>query len=398
MTDKYLSFNARTNGYTFANIGFFYGLGGAILSAVYSLILFDIFQDASIVGLYSSAFAVIAMLFAMFSSEIFKLLPKSKIFPLALVVVSATVLGMMFQPSAASFITLDVIRECAWSLLNMCLVLFMAEFAGNAGIARVNGRYYTLNNLGSIIAPLIALRVASMMDDIRAPLLLVSLVMLIALFYFKNYKITAADKKALPPKPKHAVRKVFENLREYLSDPNLTRAYVINFGYYAIRSIRNLYVPLAVIEAGFSKDTLGILLALGTIPFALLATPISRLARKYGAKWLLIFGYAGFAALAFTASFSTGLLLLGLFIAWQIPNAVSEPIRELPFYAATNKAQRSKFVGIFLTAKYLSGVLGPLLAAMVIFTSGRLGAVWILAAVIGLLAAYLSRTLKHTPQ
>jgi MFS family permease len=388
--DKYISFNTKTNGYTFANIGFFYGLGGAIFSTIYSLILFEIFGDASIVGLYSAAFAV----FAMFSSEIFRLLPKTKILPLALLTIIITTFGMVFQPSAGSFIALDIFREFGWALLIMSLTLFMSEFAGAPGISKVSGRYYTLNNLGSIIAPVVALRFATMADDIRAPLVLVSVVMLLALFYYRNYKITAADKRALPKPPFETLRKVFGNLREFAGRPELARAYAASFGYYAVQALRGLYVPLAVVGAGFSKDTLGLVLAIGTIPFAILAAPSNALAKRLGAGRVLAAGFVAYSALALFASFSTGMLMLALFVAWQIPNSVIEPIKELPFHSGTSKSEKSKFMGVFQTSKYLAKVLSPLAGAGIIFVCGTLSSVWFLAAALGLASAYLARGIK----
>ncbi|MDR0319360.1 MAG: hypothetical protein LBH81_01320 [Rickettsiales bacterium] len=392
--DKYLSFSGRTSGYTFANIGLFYGLGGAIFSTVYSLILFDIFKDASLVGLYSAAFAVITMLFAMFSSEIFRLLPKARILPLSLMMIIVATFGMVFQPSAGSFIALDVFREFGWALLIMSLTLFMAEFAGDAGIAKVSGRYYTLNNLGSIVAPVVALRFATMTNDIRAPLVLVSAVMLVALLYYRNYKITAADKRTLPAPLFHTIRKIFGNLREFAGNETLVRAYAASFGYYATQSLRALYVPLAVVGAGFSKDALGMVLAIGTVPFALLAGPSTALARKIGTGRLLAIGFVSFALPALFASCSSGMLMLALFVLWQIPNSVVEPIKELPFHAATTKAEKTRFVGIFQTAKYLAKVMGPLLGAAVIYITGNLASVWVLAALLALAAAYITRNIN----
>ncbi|MDR2685161.1 MAG: MFS transporter [Rickettsiales bacterium] len=394
MADKYISYSQKTNGYTFANIGFFYGFGGSILSSVYSLILLDIFKDPAIVGLYSAAFAVIAMLFSMFSSEIFRLLPKAKILPGACVAIIVSVFMMAFQPSAGSFIVLDVIRECAWALFVTSLTLFMTDFAVGKNVEKVFGRYYVLNNIGSIVAPIIALRMASYFGNARATLMLVSLVFMCALLYYKNYRVTAEDKRARVAPPKKTLAKVFGNLFAYLSNRELVKAYIVMFVYYAIRALRSLYVPIAVLSAGFSKDTLGLVLAIGTIPFALLAVPANRVAMRAGPSRLLMLGYITYAAFAFIASVSSGMMLLGLFAIWQISNAISEPIKELPFYNTANKSEQLRFVGIFGTAKYLASVLSPLLGAGVIMLTGSVGCVWILAGAIGLGGAWVASSIK----
>lgn len=393
-SDKYISYNSKTSGYTFANIGLFYGLAGTIFSAVYSLILFEIFGNASVVGLYSAAFAGIATMFALFSSEIFRLLPKAKILPISIITIIVATFGMVFQPSAGSFIALDIVREVGWSLLSMSLSLLMIDFSGMNNIARVQGRYYTLYNLGSIIAPIIAMRIATIFGNERAPLVLVSLTLLIALLYYNKHHITALDKAAKPARAKKTLKKIFGNFREFVRGPGLPAAYAMSFGYYAIQTLRSLYVPIIVIQAGFTKDTLGLVLALGTIPFALLASPISKLSNRIGAWKLLMFGFAAYAAAACFASISTGVMLLGLFVLWQLPNAIIEPLKELPFYAAANRAQQTKFIGIFRTSKYLAGVIAPLLAAATIALSGATSSVWLLAATIGFAVALIAHRVK----
>ena len=58
MSDKYLSISKKVSGFSFANLGLFTGFAGAIISAIYSLVLLDIFKDPAIVGLYVSGYFV----------------------------------------------------------------------------------------------------------------------------------------------------------------------------------------------------------------------------------------------------------------------------------------------------------------------------------------------------
>jgi predicted MFS family arabinose efflux permease len=297
---------------------------------------------------------------------------------------------MVFQVSQGSFIALDVVRECSWALLSMCLTLFMAEFAGPIGVAQVSGRYYTLNNIGSLIAPVIALQVAVIFGNDRVPLILVSIIMLIALFYFKDYRVVAADKNAKIATADKTVKKIFGNFREFAKNKSLVNAFITNYGYYAIYSIRSLYVPISVVEAGFTKDILGFILMIGTLPFVLLASPISKFAKKHGCKWILSIGFIAFAICAMMATFSGGLFLLGLFVLWQIPNAMLEPVKELPFYSNATKSQQSKFVGIFKTSSYLAKVITPLIGAFAIWLTGYTASVWLVAAAFAIIAAKFS--------
>jgi cyanate permease len=71
----------------------------------------------------------------------------------------------------------------------------------------------------------------------------------------------------------------------------MLRAYAINFGFYSLRAMRYLYVPIVVIENGFSRDTLGWVLSIGIIPYLLLSDLMARLVRRFGKKIWLVIGF-----------------------------------------------------------------------------------------------------------
>ena len=79
-SEKYLSMKKSVNGFSFANLGFFYGFGNSIIGAVYSLVLFDIFKNSSVVGIYTSLSYGFVMLLALSTGEFFRRFTKTRIF------------------------------------------------------------------------------------------------------------------------------------------------------------------------------------------------------------------------------------------------------------------------------------------------------------------------------
>jgi hypothetical protein len=49
-SEKYLSMKKSVNGFSFANLGFFYGFGGGVICAVYALCLMDMDQSCDGIG------------------------------------------------------------------------------------------------------------------------------------------------------------------------------------------------------------------------------------------------------------------------------------------------------------------------------------------------------------
>ena len=169
----------------------------------------------------------------------------------------------------------------------------------------------------------------------------------------------------------------------------MPRAYAVNFGYYALRAMRYLYVPIIVIENGFSKDTLGWVLTLGIVPYLLLSDAMAYLVRRYGKKKWLTIGFASFAVLSGLAVFTTGWPLLVIFVAWQISGALMESVHDLLFFDTAKKSEQTKFYGVFRTSVNLPNVVAPLLGAACITMFGGTSAVWVVTAIIGALSALL---------
>jgi MFS family permease len=150
--------------------------------------------------------------------------------------------------------------------------------------------------------------------------------------------------------------------------------------------MRYLYVPIVVIENGFSKDTLGLVLTLGIIPYLLLSEVMGRLVRRFGKNVWLILGFGSFAAFSVWATFATGFPLLAIFVLWQISGAFMEPVHDLLFFDNTKKSQQSRFYGVFRTSANLPNVVAPIIGAGCITLFGVTSAVWFVTAAIGVMS------------
>ena len=167
----------------------------------------------------------------------------------------------------------------------------------------------------------------------------------------------------------------------------MTRAYIVNFGYYSLRAMRYLYVPIVVIENGFSNDALGWVLTLGIVPYLLLSEAMARLVRRFGKQIWLLSGLLSFAGLSVLATFVTGYPLLVIFVAWQVSGALMESVHDLLFFDNTKKSEQTRFYGVFRTSVNLPNVIAPMLGAACITIFGGTSAVWVVTAVIGTISA-----------
>ena len=382
--DRYISFNRYVNGFSFANMGIFTGFADGIYNAVYSLVILEIFRSSAVVGLYVAIYSAFCMFVGIFANEIFRRFSKVRVFYFVLLMLGAGYAMMSFSIQPETFVTLDFTTGIAITLSQMLIPLFMSDFSEKIGMARLNARYHLWMNVGALLAPMVAVMIATRFDN-RAAFMASSLIYLAAWLFFKWFHIVQPDKEIKPVHPRQTFRALWKNTRAFFATPGMLRAYLVNFGYYSVRAMRILYVPIVVIEAGFSKDTLGLILTLGIIPYLILSEIMGRAVRKYGKNIWLILGFASFAVMSAIASVVTGYPLLVIFVAWQISGALMEPVHDLLFFDNANSTQRTRFYGVFRTSVNLPNIIAPILAAACITFFGATSGVWFVSAVIGAL-------------
>ena len=325
------------------------------------------------------------MIVALFANEIFRQLSKVRVFYFALVMLVACYAMMGFSVLPRTFIVLDFTSGFAITLTSLLIPLFMSDFSRDTGMAKLNSRYHLWTNVGALFAPMIAVAVATKFDN-RSAFFLASGIYLMAWLYFKYLGLRQQDKQIKPVNPRRTVRSLVRTAIAFFKTPGMLRAYIVNFGFYSLRAMRYLYVPIVVIENGFSKDTLGLVLTLGIIPYLLLSEIMGRLVRRFGKRIWLILGFGSFALFSAWATFVTGFPLLAIFVAWQVSGALMEPVHDLLFFDNAKKTQQAKFYGVFRTSCNLPNVIAPIIGAACIAFFGVTSAVWSVTAIIGIIS------------
>ena len=386
--DKYISVKSGVSGFSFANLGLFTGFADGIYNAVYSLVLMEIFMNSAVVGVYVGIYAAFCMIVGLFANELFRRYSKVRVFYFSMLMLAICYAMMSFSIRPSTFIILDYTTGIAITLVGVLIPLFMSDFSGKIGMARLNSRYHLWMNVGALLAPMIAVAIANQYDN-RAAFFASALIYFAGWGVFKYFRIVQQDKKIKPVDPRKTAKSLWKNAIAFFRHPGMPRAYAVNFGYYSLRAMRYLYVPIVVIENGFSKDVLGWVLTLGIIPYLILSEMMARLVRRYGKKKWLVAGFVSFAIFSALATFMTGYPLLAIFVMWQISGALMESVHDLLFFDGTKKAEQTKYYGIFRTSVNLPNIIAPMLGAACIAAFGGTSAVWGVTAVIGALAAMI---------
>ena len=392
--EKYLSINKNVTGYSFANLGLFTGFASCIVNAVYSLVLLGIFKEffseemaSAAVGVYAAIYALFAVVVGIFSTEILHWFTKTKLLYFCLFGLGICYTMMSFSVHPYTFVVIDYMTNIALTLLGILLPLFISDFSKGIGMEKLNARLHLWANIGSIIAPMFAMTIVGWFGgNYRIPLFAAAIVYFSGVLFFKHFGIVQQDKKLKRVNIKHTLRALRINAGMFFKKAGMLRAYVVNFGFFALRSMRLLYVPIIVIENGFSNETLGIILSLGILPYVIVETFIGGLIKKFGPKFWLTIGFCSFAAFSFVALFSSGYVLLATFVLWQISGALMETSHDLLFFNGTKKEEQSRYYGIFRTSVNFPSVIAPVLGTLCITIFGTTSAVWLITAVMAVLS------------
>ncbi|MGI5845756.1 MAG: MFS transporter [Alphaproteobacteria bacterium] len=389
-SEKYVSMKKSVNGFSFANLGFFYGFGNAIINAVYSLVLFDIFQNSSIVGVYTSLSYGLVTLLALSTGEFFRRFTKTRIFYVSILTAGIFAFMMAFSIKPVTFIVLDQLSRLPWLLIGYSIPLFLADFSKDVGMNRLSGRYYTWLNIGAALAPIIAMFFAENFGN-RSAYFVTSAVMFIGFLYYGSYHLVSQEKPVKKLIPKRTVRSILNNVRLFFKNSNLRKAYLINCGYFASTIISSIYIPIIIVgENGFSKEVLGYLLAACTLPYIFMATIMPIITKKIDKKICIAAGFLISAVLAVFASFVKGYALLGIFVAWDFARAMIEPLRDLLFFESVNKFNTSRLIGVYKTGNNVPRFIFPMVCAGVIAITGVTSLVWIVSAIVAVISAIVA--------
>ena len=392
--EKYLSINENVTGYSFANLGLFTGFASCVVNAVYSLVLLGIFKEflsessaSAAVGVYASLYALFAMVVGVFSTEILHWFTKTKLLYFSLFALGICYTMMSFAVKPLTFMAIDYTTNVALTLLGILLPLFLSEFSKGIGLEKLNARLHLWANVGSIIAPMFAMTIVGWFGgNYRVPLLVAAIVYFSAVLFFNKFGIVQQDKPLKRVNFRHTLRALRINAGMFFRKAGMLRAYVVNFGFFALRSMRLLYVPIIVIENGFTNETLGLVLSLGIVPYVVMETFIGKLIKKYGPRFWLTIGFVSFAFFSLLALFSTGYTLLSIFVLWQISGAFMETSHDLLFFNGTKKNEQARYYGIFRTSVNFPSVIAPVMGTVCIAIFGHTSAVWLITFVMAVLS------------
>ncbi len=342
-------------------ITFLFNLHIAIPTYIFSTFLAGFTGNATVGVVYTAASLLAIVTFAL----VIKILRR-----FGNVAVTLALLGVEFisllvlalVPMAVPVMVFFMTSFAAIALINFTLDALLEDFTSDKKTGNIRGRYYTFDNLGWLLAPLIAAWLLGASGNnfslvfLVVAAILVPVIILVALF-FKNF----VD-------PEYSQASFWSGVSEMIKDRDMRGIFVIDILIQSFYALMIIYTPIYLHNyIGFDWTTIGILFTIMLIPFVFVGIPEGFIADSgFGERSTIAMGFliCGLATLA-CAIFGDGSVLLWAILLFltRVGIASSDVMSDTYFFKKVNGRDIQK-IAIYRTARPVAYVLSSVVATI----------------------------------
>lgn len=227
-------------------------------------------------------------------------------------------------------------------------------------VSKNEGIIYSLLNSAWLVGPLIAGYFAKNYG-FGSVFFISSLFILISIFAFFLFRIK--DNRRTKKIDHHMVQVVFE----FFEHKGRAMTYFFSIAVSFWWAFIYVYMPIYIINQGYSGILLGAFLAGITLPLIFFDYIFGKLAGKRGFKKLFFIGFISLGIISISCFFVSNIyLLLGLLILASVSVSMIEPTTDAYFLDIVEEEERDKYFGVYTTSSCIGTLFGSLYAAVIL--------------------------------
>lgn len=366
----------------FINISsFLMGFTASLLAYVMSSYLKEVMHTDNVGVIYLLSNLVV-LLVLLHLHKIIYIFGKSSILHIIVFFKVIAIAGLLFFPVSFTGIWFMVLYIITGALSWTVLSTILESFSVDNESGRIRGVHLSVTNAGYLMGPLLSTQLLNKygFDGI----FFVSLLVYMTIFIFDLIYIKKTNHKFIKKIDAMAMlKKVFKR-------KNIMRIYYVSFALEFFYALMIIYVPLYLLEKGFSWDQLGVVFTLMLIPFVLVQYPAGLIAdKKTGEKEFLLFSFfiLGLSTLLFYLSDSSEIMVWGtILILGRIGAALVEILRESYFFKRID-GNDVDIIDFFGTARPVASIVATSISSIMLFFYST-NAIFLLVAIVCFSAIY----------
>lgn len=375
-SEKVSTHHGHNDGRIFAWMAMLSSIGYSSFLTMLPIVLAEKLGDETYVGYYYSGLAVISLAVSLLSSILLRRYSKILLTKIILGILSVIFIALTFASNIWNFAAIDIIRVTCMTLFFIMLAIFVRDFASEKEVALAEGRFFLFTNIGWVIGPITGGILANAYGT-EASFIFASFCYLVLIGIFFHQHLVAKHphihhQKEVPA----ATGPLWNNVRDFMRNPELRRAFLVSFGMYFWWSISGIYMPLALTNLGYSKDIVGLVFSLSVVPLILLEFHATDGARRFGVRRFLSLGFAILSIMLILFTTASPSLLVKLMILISVGAAFIEPNKEVFFFKAVKQEDEERFYGIYNAAYPIAYIIAPTLGSLLLASFGING-IWI---------------------
>lgn len=359
--ENYLDKKEGKRIYLIAFIGILTGLSASFIDTIWALYIESFVHSAFLVGLLTSLITAITFISYFFVIPLVEKKDKVRLYSLSLAVFFLSYILFAFKSDLVLFIIVLIPLGFFSALRVTSFGLLIKDSSNRKNLAKNEGLLYSLENIAWVLGPLIAGYILNAYD-FGLVFFISALILLLVFFVINLSKIKDTEIK------EKIDGNVMKNFFDFFKKKDRVFAYFLSGGVSFWWSLIYIFIPVYIVENGFSELLVGYFLFAIPIPLVFLEFYFSSLASKKGFKKILRVGYFITGIFALGCFFVTNIYsILGLLVLASFGMAMLESTTEAYFFDILGKKQHLRFYGPFNTADSLNSFIARILASFVLF-------------------------------
>ncbi len=322
-----------------------FALAQAMIAAVWAILFSESGLSDSKISFLKVIVAVTVLGLSLILPRYLERLDESRIYPLSLMISGISLITVAFYKNLAVVILafalaqiLYVVRQSSFS------ILFRDSFRRFNVYTLAQGMLGSMVCTAWFIGPILS---GLIMEDFgpRRVMLFAGLIFILS-GLIASYKAVSHKTKRLKSSPSPIA-----NVKGFLKIGGIRSAYLIKSGIDAWWTLCFTFIPLIMVEAGYSLYAIGLFLGLSQLPLIFGEFLSVKQVSKKSFKKIFTASYLSLAvAMAVSLMVGFGNLVLLILVLCSIPLAFLEPISEIYFYHITRKDEEELAYPIYMTA------------------------------------------------
>jgi MFS family permease len=335
----------------------FLSIGISLAATIWSVYLDSFLHNTSLVGFLTSIFTVIEVFAYLILIPLIERTNKAKMFIASIAFFAVSYLLLSVYSNIYVVIILGILIAIFSSLRVTLAGLVVRDNTEDDSVSKNEGVIYALLNSAWFVGPLIAGYLAKVYG-FSSVFFFAAVFVLMSIFIFNLFRIK--DNR----RTKNLDHHIFTVVLEFFKNRERALTYVLTLSVSFWWTFIYVYMPIYIVDKGFSALLLGFFLAGVSVPLIFCDYLSGRIANRSGFKKLFFIGFISLSILAISCFFISNIYVVcGLLILASVSVSMIEPTSEAYFLDIIEEDERDKYYSIYTTSVNIGSLVGSLPAA-----------------------------------